>query len=137
VGGSDEIQGVDKADSAGDIEELEEVDLLEEVEVLDAIPVLAPEPSRAIVGSLTPTVRTVAVAAGGFVAGAAVVGLLHQRGRRDSPSFRRDRVSRGSSRGSRRPRETSRAAELVQIVGTRSVLVDVHLLSGRGDRGDG
>jgi hypothetical protein len=135
VGGSDEIQGVDNTDGAGDIDELEEVDLLEEVEVLDAIPVLTPEPSRAIVSSLTPTVRTVAVAAGGFVAGAAVVGLLHQRGRRDSPSSRRDRAGRGSSRGGRRGRETSRAAELVQIVGTRSVLVDVHLLSGRGERG--
>jgi hypothetical protein len=134
VGGSDEIEGVGEIDGAEDIDQLEEVDLLEEVEVLDAIPVLAPEPSRAIVSSLTPTVRTVAVAAGGFVAGAAVVGLLHQRGRRTSASSKRDRAGRATSRGGRGGREVSRAVELVQIVGTRSLLVDVHLLSGRGDR---
>jgi hypothetical protein len=134
VAGSDETQGVEKTDGAGDIGELEELDLLEDVEVLDAIPVLVPEPSRPIVSALTPAVRTVAVAAGGFVAGAAVVGLLHQRGRRGSPSVKRDRAGRGSSRGGRRGREPSRAAELVQIVGTRSLLVDVHLLSGREDR---
>jgi hypothetical protein len=134
VGGSDETQGVGKADGAGDIGELEEVDLLEDVEVLDAIPVLVPAPSRPIVSALTPAVRTVAVAAGGFVAGAAVVGLLHQRGRRGSASLKRDRSGRGPSRGGRRGREASRAAELVQIVGTRSLLVDVHLLGGREDR---
>jgi hypothetical protein len=134
VGGSDETQGVGKTDGAGDVGELEELDLLEDVEVLDAIPVLAPEPSRPIVSALTPAARTVAVAAGGFVAGAAVVGLLHQRGRRGSPSPKRDRGGRGSSRGGRSGHEPSRAAELVQIVATRSLLVDVHLLSGREDR---
>jgi hypothetical protein len=134
VGGPDEIEGVEKIDGAEDIERLEEVDLLEEVEVLDAIPVLAPESSRAIVGTLTPAVRTVAVAAGGFVAGAAVVGLLHQRGRRASAISKRERAGRALSRGARGGRDVSRAVELVQIVGTRSLLVDVHLLGGRGDR---
>jgi len=134
VGGSDEIHGVGRADGAGDIDQLEEVDVLEDVEVLDAIPVLAPEPSRPIVSSLTPAVRTVAVAAGGFVAGAAVVGLLHQRGRRGSSPSKRDRAGRAPSRGGRRASEASKTAELIQIVGTRSLLVDVHLLGGRGDR---
>jgi hypothetical protein len=134
VGGSDEIEGVENFDGAGDTDRLEDVDLMEEVEVLDAIPVLASEPSRAIVGSLTPAVRTVAVAAGGFVAGAVVVGLLHQRGRRASASSRRDRMGRAPSRGARGGRDVSRAVELVQIVGTRSLLVDVHLLGGRGER---
>jgi hypothetical protein len=75
-------------------------------------------------------VQAAAVAAGGFVAGAAVVGLVHRR--------RRTALAKG--RGARRlnrarsPRRDSRSAnkagELLQIVGSRSLLVDVHLLGG-------
>lgn len=139
MGGPDEIEEVESADGAetGDradeVDLLEEVNLLEEVEVLDAIPVLAPEPSRALVSSLPPTVRMAAVAAGGFVAGAAIVGLVHRRGRHTSASPKRERTGRGLARAGRANRG-GRAGELVQIVGSRSLLVDVHLLGGGADR---
>jgi len=68
-------------------------------------------------------VQAVAVAAGGFVAGAAVAGLVHRRGRRSARPSRRRRAGTGG-----------RAAELVEIVGSRSLLVDVHLLGGPGER---
>jgi hypothetical protein len=138
VGGPDEIEDVERSegaetgDGAGGVN-LEEANLLEEVEVLDAIPVLAPEPSRALVSSLPPTVRMAAVAAGGFVAGAAIVGLVHRRGRHGSASPRRERAGRGLGRAGR-PSRAGRAGELVQIVGSRSLLVDVHLLGGGADR---
>jgi hypothetical protein len=136
VGGPDEIEdvegidGAETGDGAEGVDRLEEVDLLEEIEVLDAIPVLAPEPSRALVSSLPPTVRMAAVAAGGFVAGAAIVGLVHRRGRHASALPKR---GRGPGRGGGASRGR-RAGELVQIVGSRSLLVDVHLLGGGPDR---
>jgi hypothetical protein len=138
VGGPDEIEevergeGAESSDGAGEVN-LEEVNLLEEVEVLDAIPVLAPEPSHALVSSLTPTVRMAAVAAGGFVAGAAIVGLVHRRGRHLSAPPRRERAGRGLRRAGSANRGR-RAGELVQIVGSRSLLLDVHLLGGGADR---
>jgi hypothetical protein len=72
-------------------------------------------------GAVLPAVQAAAVAAGGFVAGAAVVGLVHRRQRRSGA------LAKG--RGTRR---SSRASELVQVVGSRSFLVDVHLLGGPG-----
>jgi hypothetical protein len=139
VGGPDEIEdvegidGAETGDGAEGVDRLEEVNLLEEIEVLDAIPVLAPEPSRALVSSLPPTVRMAAVAAGGFVAGAAIAGLVHRRGRHGWASPRRERAGRGLGRHGRASRG-GRAGELVQIVGSRSLLVDVHLLGGGPDR---
>jgi hypothetical protein len=130
----EEVEGTEGAETGGGADEvdlLEDVDLLEEVEVLDAIPVLAPEPSRALVSSLPPTVRMAAVAAGGFVAGAAIVGLARRRGRHASGSPKRDRAGRARAGRSGRG---GRAGELVQIVGSRSLLVDVHLLGGGADR---
>jgi hypothetical protein len=67
------------------------------------------------------------MAAGGFVAGAAVVGLAAHR--RSANAAKTGRSGRLLGRRGRR-RSTGRAAELVQIVGTRSLLVDVHLLGG-------
>ncbi len=107
-------------------------------EVLDALPVLAPEASvvreRPFAGELVrggtiPAVQAAAVAAGGFVAGAAVVGLVTRR-QRHSAALAKGR--RGSSRRLRRSRNDSSAAELIEIVGSRSLLVDVHLLGRRG-----
>ncbi len=107
---------------------------LEEIEEVDAVPVLAPEAaaqprSRALVRSVAPTVQAAAVAAGGFVAGAAVVGLAHRR-RRDVRASRATGRPRRAGLG-RAGRRSGKGAELVQIVGTRSLLVDVHLLGGR------
>jgi hypothetical protein len=82
-------------------------------------------------GAMLPAVQAAAVAAGGFVAGAAFVGLVHHRRRRRASALPRGRRARELSRGSSRP--VARAAELVQIVGSRSLLVDVHLLGSSGD----
>lgn len=115
-----------------------------DTEVLDAYPVLAGEPrivraqpaagagalpiERRSAGAVIPAVQAAAVAAGGFVAGAAVVGLVHRRRQRASALARGGRgagkLSRGGGRGA------SRAGELIQIVGSRSLLLDVHLLGG-------
>jgi hypothetical protein len=84
------------------------------------------------VGSVIPAVQAAAMAAGGFVAGAAVVGLVHRRQRRAGTLAKGRRaagvVRAGGGRGA------GRTAELVQIVGSRSLLVDVHLLGGSGER---
>ena len=79
-----------------------------------------------------PTVHAAAVAAGSFVAGAAVVGLVHRRQRRAAALVKRGRAGRRVGHG--RARGAGRAVELVEIVGSRSLLVDVHLLGGSGER---
>ena len=99
--------------------EIEQVDGIEEV---DAVPMLAPEPGRALVRSVAPTAQAMAVAAGGFVAGAAVFGLASRR--------RGKRATRALAKGRRGASGKSGRGELVRIVGSRSLLVDVHLLSG-------
>ncbi|MGD1057130.1 MAG: hypothetical protein ABR992_06915 [Solirubrobacteraceae bacterium] len=113
-----------------------------ESEEVDALPVLAGQPhvlgQRADAGTLPgewrsgalPAVQAAAVAAGGFVAGAAVVGLMHHRQRRSAALAKgrksaRELSRRGSGRG-------GKTGELAQIVGSRSFLVDVHLLGGPG-----
>ena len=115
-----------------------------EGEEVDALPVLAGQPAfvrpypfagafsrdwRAA-GAVIPAVQAAAVAAGGFVAGAAVVGLVNRRQRNSSASAKGRRVSR-AGRARRSPRAGERGGELVQIIGSRSLLVDVHLLGGR------
>ncbi len=100
-----------------DTEEVDALVLLPEAQVL-----VAQSPERAMV----PVAQAAAVAAGGFVAGAAVVGLVSRRRAR----------SRGQIAKRRRGgKERTRGAELLQIVGSRSLLVDVHLLGGRGGAG--
>ena len=112
-----------------------------DTEEVDALPVLADEPTvitspagalpaeaggpgRAVV----PAVQAAAVAAGGFVAGAAVVGLVHRRRRRTA--LVKGRRAGRLGRGRRDARSANKAGELLQIVGSRSLLVDVHLLGG-------
>jgi hypothetical protein len=80
-------------------------------------------------GTTLPAVQAAAVAAGGFVAGAAVVGLVARRQRRSQALAQGRRAGRRLARGRRR--SGSAAGELVQIVGSRSLLLDVHLLGGR------
>lgn len=73
-----------------------------------------------------PIVRSAAAAGGGFLAGIALMGLVHRRRRRASlPAARRRRRAPDRRPGS------GRGAELVQIVGSRSLLVDLHLLGER------
>ncbi len=111
-----------------------------DTEEVDALPVLAEEPTvvasaaRAIAAervssrAVVPAVQAAAVAAGGFVAGAALVGLVHRRRRRTA--LLKPRAGRRLSRGARAARGNSKPGELLQIVGSRSLLVDVHLLGG-------
>jgi hypothetical protein len=116
-----------------------------DTEEVDALPVLADEPAvvasaaRALPAdggpgrAVVPAVQAAAVAAGGFVAGAAVVGLVHRRRRRTALAKGR-RAGRRLRRVGRDGRSDGKASELLQIVGSRSLLVDVHLLGGAGDR---
>ena len=97
---------------------LSEIELVQEV---DAVPVLDSGSGRALVKSVAPA-RQAMVAASGFVVGAAIVGLA---------SRRRTKRAFAPSRRARRPRKAGGAGELVRIVGTRSLLVDVHLLDSR------
>jgi hypothetical protein len=121
---SEEAQGTDAALGA---------------EVVDALPVLAQEPTIVPVrtapgavgrsaGVMIPAVQAAAVAAGGFVAGAAVVGLVQRRHRQSTP-VAKGRRARGLGRAGR---SIPSGAELVQIVSSRSLLVDVHLLGPAG-----
>lgn len=98
--------------------------MIEVVQEVDAVPVLAPQPGRrgGLIGSVTPASQAMVLAASGFAAGAAVVGLVVRRraGAARGPAKRgRVRGARGTKRG-----------ENVKIVGTRSLLLDVHLLGG-------
>jgi hypothetical protein len=117
-----------------------------DTEEVDALPVLAdeaavvwPYPSggeltggRRQASAVIPAVQAVAVAAGGFVAGVAVVGLATRR-RRHAPTLARGRrAGRRLARG--RKDAGGPLGELVQIVGSRSLLVDVHLLGSGGER---
>jgi hypothetical protein len=108
----------------------EEREPLEE-ETVDGIPVLddahpvafsersdAPaDPSSSAAGALSPVsspaVQAAAAAATGFVAGAAALALVRRRG------------ARKLARRAGRPR---RAADVLPIIGTRSFLIDVHLI---------
>ncbi len=98
--------------------------VLDQTRIIGARPAPAALPERAP-GLVLPAVQAAAVAAGGFVVGAAVVGLAHRRQQR-SAALGRGR--RGRSLGAR----GAKGNELLQIVGSRSLLVDVHLLGGRG-----
>jgi hypothetical protein len=90
------------------------------MEEVDALPVLVTEPQPLALAprALAPAVQTAAVAAGGFVAGALVVRVLGRRHRRALTARAPRRLS---------PRKRT-AGELVEIVSSRSLLVDVHLL---------
>ncbi len=85
-------------------------------EVVDGLPVLAevraiePVPSS----SLLPAVQAAAAAATGFVAGAATLAVVHRRRTRKAA-----RGQRGLAR---------RASEVLPVIGSRTFLVDVHLL---------
>jgi hypothetical protein len=95
-------------------EETEEDD----VEVVDGLPVLTevralePLPAAAV-----PAVQTAAAAATGFIAGAATLALVRLIGGRRSA---RARVSR------------HRGVDGLPIIGTRSFLIDIHMLSKPG-----
>jgi hypothetical protein len=104
-----------------------EIEVVQEVLAVP-VPVPAPAPASephggALVRSVAPTAQAMAVAAGGFVAGAAVFGLAsRRRGKRSTRALAKGRRGKSRKGGGR--------SELVQILGTRSLLVDIHLLGG-------
>ena len=87
-----------------------------DVEIVDGLPVLAEVRTveRGAPAAL-PAVQVAAVAATGFVAGAATVALVKRRAAR--------KVARNSKAGPRR------AVDLLPIAASRSFLVDVHVLA--------
>ncbi len=97
-------------------------DLVEPEETVDGVPVLAAEVralERAVPRRQLPAVQAAAVAATGFVAGAATVVAISRH------------VSR-SRAPVRRRRKRAAGPETLSVLGTRSFLLDVHLL-GRGE----
>jgi hypothetical protein len=82
-------------------------------EVVDALPVLA-EGRQVEPLAARPVVQAAAVAATGFVAGAATVAVMRRRGAR---------------KALRRRRRSSRTGEVLEILSSTSFLVDVHLVN--------
>jgi hypothetical protein len=106
----------------------------EEVDALVVAPAARALSERRDSRTVVPAVQAAAVAAGSFVAGAAMVGLAHRRQRRRElvrVGGRRGLGRGGGRRGASGGRGSRGMGELVQIVGSRSLLVDVHLLGGR------
>ncbi|MGI9184589.1 MAG: hypothetical protein ACR2GZ_06425 [Solirubrobacteraceae bacterium] len=88
-----------------------------EEEVVDGLPVLAEvRPLERIAPAALPAVQAAAAAATGFVAGAATLALVRRHSAR--------KLAGVTSR---------RGAGGLPIVGTRSFLVDVHLIAKPGD----
>ena len=80
------------------------------------------------VGGLLPALQAAAAAAGGFLAGAAIVSFLQRRQRRGLARRRAGAGRRGLFRRRNPPQPSS---ALVNVVASRSLLVDVHLLGDR------
>ena len=80
----------------------------EEGEIVDGLPVVAPPRSVEVSRPLVPARQAAALAATGFVAGAATVAVVHRR---------RTRVSR-----------RRRKSSFGDIMASNSFLIDVHLL---------
>jgi hypothetical protein len=123
---------VDDAELRASIAWGEEVDGVpveaEQEQVLSAQP---SRRSRAIErrgGAVLPAAAAAAVAAGGFVAGAAVLGLVHRRSAR-RPALPKPR-SAGRHLGRRTPQAP--APQMLQVLSTRSLLVDIHVLGPAG-----
>jgi hypothetical protein len=99
----------------------EHVVVEDEDEAVEGLPVLADEARPLGRGSSAglPAVQAAAVAATGFVAGAATVALVKRRAAR--------KVARSGRSGTRR------AVEVLPVVASRTLLVDVHLLAKPGE----
>jgi hypothetical protein len=89
-------------------------------EIVDGLPVLAEVRTvERISAASLPAVQAAAAAATGFVAGAATVALVKRRAAR--------KLARNGRGGPRR------AVDMLPIVGSRSFLVDVHVIGKQGD----
>jgi hypothetical protein len=93
-------------------------DVFAEAEIVDGLPVLADvRPLEPAQPAALPAVQAAAAAATGFVAGAATIALVRRVSAR--------RVARARAR---RPAHSG-----LPIIGTRSFLVDVHLIAKPGE----
>jgi hypothetical protein len=91
-------------------------DSLEDEETVDGLPVLADvRPIERVVPAALPAVQAAAAAATGFVAGAATIALVKRHS------------ARKLARAQRRP------IDMLPIVGSRTFLVDVHLIAKPGE----
>jgi hypothetical protein len=105
-----ELEGSDAVDPSVD----------PEAEIVDGLPVLAEVRTIERPGPASlPAVQVAAVAATGFVAGAATVALVKRR-----TAKKLARNGRGGAR---------RAVDLLPIAASRSFLVDVHVIGKQGD----
>lgn len=98
-------------------------DLVEPEETVDGVPVLAAEVralERAVPRRQLPAVQAAAVAATGFAVGAATVVAIQRKASARRPARLRRRGRRAAG------------PEALTVLGTRSFLLDVHLL-GRGE----
>jgi hypothetical protein len=98
-------------------------DIVESEETVDGVPVLAAEVralERAVPRRNLPAVQAAAVAATGFAVGAATVVAISRR------------ASNRSRPPAKRRRKRDAGPEVMSVLGTRSFLVDVHLL-GRAE----
>jgi len=92
----------------------------EEPEEVDGLPVLSSDDAHTAVapaepaGSLIPSRQVAALAATGFVAGAATVAIVHRR--------------RGSKLPRRLRKKANKRVGFGEVVASNSFLVDVHLL---------
>jgi len=102
-----------------DPESIIDGELLEPIETVDGLPVLAEVRPVELVSQVSlPVVHAAAVAATGFVAGAATLALLR---RHSAHKLARARISQ------------RRGIDALPIVGTRRFLVDVHLIAKPGE----
>jgi hypothetical protein len=92
--------------------------------------VLSPPPPP-LVRTFAPAAQTVAVAAGGILAGAAIVGLAGRRRARAGKALGR-RASRGRAARRAGSRRGGARRQGLEILTTRSLLVDIHLLGVPG-----
>ena len=93
----------------------------DDLEVVDGLPVLSSDDAHTAVspasaaGPLVANRQVAALAATGFVAGAATVAVIHRRRAKVLPRRARKRAKKGRT-------------ALGEVVGSNSFLVDVHLL---------
>jgi hypothetical protein len=90
-----------------------------EEETVEGLPVLAEVRPIEPIRQPLPTVQAAAAAATGFVAGAATVALVRRHSAR--------KLARAQRRVPRRP------VDMLPVVGSRTFLVDVHLLAKPGE----
>jgi len=111
-------------------EEIEELGAMaDEVRITRVHPPAPSLPARSQTNAI-PARAAAAAAAGSFVAGAAVVGLLGRHHRRSALAAKRRPRRRG--RRVKAARRSPSMVERLQIVGSRSFVVDVHLLGSPG-----